>query len=162
MRARNLPEQLLCHVDRHVRFRRDRGRHRSLDARRRSVVVERRRREPHRRKRRPRRNPGSNRKRPPEHPARDHGYKYNGVEPAGTAPYGNGGPFVGPYHAAAQGDGTGTMTVSPDSVAASSTGNTFTFTYTASGSGLGNNSVLTLQVPAGWTAPQSTTSTSAG
>src|SRR4029434_1695554 len=60
------------------------------------------------------------------------------IQPAGTAPFGNGGPFVGPYRTAASGDGTGTMTVSPTSVSGGSTGNTFTFTYTAT-TGVGNN-----------------------
>src|SRR5207245_3790829 len=78
------------------------------------------------------------------------------IEPAGAAPVGQGGPFVGPYVAAGAGDGTGTMTVNPTSIAAGSTGNTLTFAYTAAGPGLGNNSSLSLDVPAGWTAPQST------
>ena len=58
--------------------------------------------------------------------------------------------------------GSGTMTVSPTSVTAGSTGNTLVFTFTAPvGGTFAANSYVTLTVPAGWTAP-STTSGSAG
>src|SRR5207302_2050826 len=49
-------------------------------------------------------------------------------------------------------DGSGTMTVPATNVSASSAGNTLTFTYTAAAGGLSNGSV-TLAVPAGWSAP---------
>ena len=49
-------------------------------------------------------------------------------------------------------DGSGTLTTTTANVAASSTGNTVAFTYTPN-AGLDNGSV-SVQVPAGWTAPQ--------
>ena len=49
-------------------------------------------------------------------------------------------------------DGSGTLTTTTTDVAASSTGNTVAFTYTPN-AGLDNGSV-SVQVPAGWTAPQ--------
>ena len=73
------------------------------------------------------------------------------IQPAGTAPYGNGGPFVGPYQAAATNakDGDGTMTVAPITVIANSTGNTLTFTFTAPNGGDFNlGSQATILVPA--------------
>src|SRR5207253_6090024 len=57
-------------------------------------------------------------------------------------------------------DGSGTLTTPTSSVANGSTGNTITFTYTAAAGGLSNGSV-TLDVPAGWSAP-STTGANAG
>src|SRR5436309_723632 len=60
-------------------------------------------------------------------------------------------------------NGDGTMTVSPTSVCATSTGNSFTFQFRAP-----NNkdflagSQATVLVPAGWTAPQISSSSSAG
>jgi hypothetical protein len=60
-------------------------------------------------------------------------------------------------------DGTGTMTVSPTTVTASSTGNSFTFSFLEGSPGnFPNNSVFTITVPSGWTAPQTTSSSSAG
>src|SRR5438128_11978473 len=56
--------------------------------------------------------------------------------------------------------GTGTMTTPASHVANGSTGNTITFTYTAAAGGISNGSV-TLDVPAGWSAP-STTGSNAG
>src|SRR5438128_1915288 len=56
--------------------------------------------------------------------------------------------------------GTGTMTTPASHVANGSTGNTITFTYTAAAGGLSNGSI-TLDVPAGWSAP-STTGANAG
>jgi hypothetical protein len=56
-------------------------------------------------------------------------------------------------------DGTGTMTVSPTHVVAGSTGNTLTFTYTAAHPLTAGE--LTIAVPAGWSAP-STSSSAAG
>ena len=50
-------------------------------------------------------------------------------------------------------DGSGTMTSGTPSVLAASSGNTITFTYTAATGGLASGS-LTLDVPAGWTTPQ--------
>src|SRR5207237_5278433 len=57
-------------------------------------------------------------------------------------------------------DGTGTLTSGTANVASGSTGNTITFTYTAATGGLSSGSV-TLDVPAGWSAP-STTGANAG
>ena len=63
-------------------------------------------------------------------------------------------------------DGDGTMTVAPTSASAGSTGNAFTFTFTNTKNGGANNfpagSQVSLQVPTGWTAPQSTTSGNPG
>ena len=50
------------------------------------------------------------------------------------------------------GDGTGTIGVSGSPVLAG-TSNTLTFTYTVATGGISNGSV-TIDVPAGWTAPQ--------
>ena len=58
------------------------------------------------------------------------------------------------------GDGLGAMTTPTSSVAASSTGNTITFTYTAASTM--TNGAVSLQVPAGWTAPQTTTTSASG
>ena len=57
-------------------------------------------------------------------------------------------------------DGSGTMAASISAVSASQTGRTITFTYTAPTGGSSNGSV-TVAVPAGWSAP-STTSSAAG
>src|SRR5207237_8275938 len=54
----------------------------------------------------------------------------------------------------------GTLTTPTSNVANGSTGNTITFTYTAAAGGLSNGSI-TLDVPAGWSAP-STTGANAG
>src|SRR5437867_11832363 len=80
------------------------------------------------------------------------------IQPAGAAPIGNGGPFVGPYKAATvAGDGSGTMTVSPTSAIAGSTGNNFTFTFTVVATAFsgksGSEGKITIALPAGgWTA----------
>ena len=58
-------------------------------------------------------------------------------------------------------DGSGTIGVSPTSAVAGSTGNTLAFTYTAATGGIAAGTVE-LTVPAGWTAPQAGSSTSAG
>ncbi len=58
-------------------------------------------------------------------------------------------------------DGSGAIGVSPTSAVAGSTGNTLTFTYTAAAGGISGGTVE-LTVPAGWTAPQTASSTSAG
>jgi hypothetical protein len=63
-----------------------------------------------------------------------------------------------PAFAANAVSGDGTMTVSPVSVVAGSTGNTFTFTFTASTGKFSTNSVVTVTVPAGWTAPSTSSS----
>ena len=78
------------------------------------------------------------------------------VEPAGAAPVGGGGPFVGPYVAAAN-----NFTASPltQSVAAGSTDNDFTWTFTATNSG--NEATSTFTIHADWPAPQSTNSSGA-
>jgi hypothetical protein len=84
------------------------------------------------------------------------------VKPAGAAPVGDGGPFVGPYvTAAAATSGDGTMTVSPTSVAVSSTGNNLQFTFTAVND-FNNASLITVAVPANWSAPQTSTPAGAG
>src|SRR5205814_604580 len=62
-------------------------------------------------------------------------------------------------------DGGGTMAVStsPANTVAGSTGNALTFTFAAEpGKDFNSGSRLTLQVPAGWTAPQKGSSSSAG
>src|SRR5947208_8974816 len=52
-------------------------------------------------------------------------------------------------------DGDGTMAVSPTSVTAGSAGNSFTFTFQApNNKPFLSGSQMTVQVPAGWTAPQ--------
>ena len=78
------------------------------------------------------------------------------VQPAGAAPIGGGGPFVGPYVAAAN-----NFTASPltQSVAAGSTDNDFTWTFTATNSG--NEATSTFTIHADWPAPQSTNSSGA-
>ena len=58
-------------------------------------------------------------------------------------------------------DGSGTIGVSPTSAVAGSTGNTLAFTYTAATGGIVAGAIE-LTVPAGWTAPQTGSSTSAG
>ena len=85
------------------------------------------------------------------------------VQPNGAGPVGPGGPFVGPYRAAAVQDGDGTMTVVPTSVTAGSTGQSFTFTFKNTRTGnndFGAGSRITVVVPAGWTPP--TTAAGAG
>lgn len=57
-------------------------------------------------------------------------------------------------------DGSGTNTVSPTTGTVSSTGNTYTFTFTAAETM--NSGGIRITVPSGWTAPQTTTSGSAG
>ena len=57
-------------------------------------------------------------------------------------------------------DATGTVTVSPTN-ALNGTGQEYTFTYTAAAGGL-DNGELTIQVPAGWTAPQLSSPSGAG
>src|SRR5207245_11591349 len=54
-------------------------------------------------------------------------------------------------------DGSGTLTSGTSSVLAATSGNTITFTYTAATGGTSNGAV-TVDVPSGWTPPQ----TSAG
>ena len=54
------------------------------------------------------------------------------------------------------------MAVTPTTVGTNSTGNSFTFTFTAGGNGNMNGGSVSLDIPAGWTAPQVTSSTSAG
>jgi MBG domain (YGX type)/YDG domain/Bacterial Ig-like domain (group 3)/Invasin, domain 3/Kelch motif len=55
------------------------------------------------------------------------------------------------------GSGDGTMTVAPASVTAGSTGNTFAFTFASpSGNDFNAGSQATLQIPSGWTTPQTT------
>jgi PKD repeat protein len=58
--------------------------------------------------------------------------------------------------------GTGTLTVSPTSVSAGSSGHTFTFAYTSPQTSSAAHVLLDIQVPAGWTAPQHTSSTNPG
>ncbi len=55
-------------------------------------------------------------------------------------------------------NGSGTMTVAPSNVSASATGRTLTFTYTAATGGM-RNGVVRVTVPAGWTAPNTTSGT---
>ena len=60
-------------------------------------------------------------------------------------------------------DGTGTMTISPTRVVPGSTGNSFTFSFLEGTPGnFPNNSVVTITVPSGWTAPQTSSSASPG
>jgi hypothetical protein len=74
-----------------------------------------------------------------------------------------GGSFVGPYSdAAAATDGTGTMTVTPTSALAGSTGDSFTFSFripNKTGNFEGQSRIL---FPAGWTQPQTTSSSGPG
>ena len=75
-----------------------------------------------------------------------------------------GGPFVGPYLAAAgtASSGAGSMKVSPFSVR-SGTSSGFTFTFTSdNGKNFPSGSQMTLAIPAGWTAPQSSNSANPG
>jgi hypothetical protein len=58
-------------------------------------------------------------------------------------------------------DGSGTETISPATTARGSSGNTFVLTYTAPQSGALYNGKLRIVIPAGWTAP-STSTTAAG
>ena len=69
------------------------------------------------------------------------------VQPAGSAPLGNGGPFVGPYVVAAN---NFTVVPATQTVAGGST-NTFVWTFTATNAG--NVPTASMTVPAGWTAP---------
>jgi hypothetical protein len=84
------------------------------------------------------------------------------VQPAGADPVGAGGPFVGPYQAAASGDGAGTMLVatSPSAPLNGNSTATLTFTFTASnnlsdtdGAGTNVNPAVRLTIPAGWSLP---------
>src|SRR5258708_7937035 len=60
-------------------------------------------------------------------------------------------------------DGTGTMTILPGTVFSSSAGNSFTLSFSpVSGQKFPNSSLVTVQVPTGWTVPQTTNSSSAG
>ncbi|MDE3090186.1 MAG: hypothetical protein KGJ80_12455, partial [Chloroflexota bacterium] len=59
-------------------------------------------------------------------------------------------------------DGEGTMTVSPTSTTAGSTGNSFTFSFRTTTASWPASSQVTVQIPAGWTAPQTSSSSSAG
>jgi Cadherin-like domain len=60
-------------------------------------------------------------------------------------------------------DGTGTMTVSPSRVVPGSTGNSFIFSFRDETLGIfPANSVVTITVPSGWTAPQTTSASSPG
>ncbi len=60
-------------------------------------------------------------------------------------------------------DGTGTMTVSPTSAVPGSTGNSFTFSFIEGTPGdFPTNSAVTVTVPSGWTAPQTTNALSPG
>ena len=85
------------------------------------------------------------------------------VQPAGAP---GGGPLVNPYVVSAAQNGDGGMTVSPGTAVAGSTGNSFTFTFTNTNNGGGNafpaNSAMSLDIPAGWTPPQATTSGNPG
>jgi hypothetical protein len=63
----------------------------------------------------------------------------------------------------AQNDGSGSMTVSPTTAIAGSSNNAFLFTFaTDNGKDLTAGSQVTVQVPAGWTAPQNTNSGNPG
>src|SRR5206468_10074514 len=53
-------------------------------------------------------------------------------------------------------DGAGTLTSSTNNVSASQIGRTVTFTYTAASGGM-QNGAITIVVPAGWSAPSTTT-----
>lgn len=62
-------------------------------------------------------------------------------------------------------DGSGTMTVSPTSVGAGTTANSFTFSFQAAWDNTGgyiSGAQATIQIPSGWTAPQSSLSGSPG
>ncbi len=71
------------------------------------------------------------------------------IQPAGAAPVGTGGPFVGPYTIAAS---NFTVSVSPTFVGASTVSDLL-FTYQGANGSAG--SAATLVITAGWTAPQS-------
>src|SRR2546422_6449510 len=71
------------------------------------------------------------------------------IQPAGAAPIGNGGPFVGPYKAATTGDGSGTLTVSPTTAIEGSTGNNFQFTFTMGSTTFPNSGTITIALPSG-------------
>jgi uncharacterized repeat protein (TIGR02059 family) len=58
-------------------------------------------------------------------------------------------------------NGSGTMSVSPTTVSASSTGQTLTYVYTAAAGGMANGSI-SIDIPAGWTAPQTASGSTAG
>src|SRR5437899_2263997 len=74
------------------------------------------------------------------------------IQPAGAPPVGGGGPFVGPYKAAAGFNMS--VATSPTTIVAASTGNTLTFTFTAQGNN--QNGPVSITVPSGgWSAPQS-------
>jgi hypothetical protein len=65
--------------------------------------------------------------------------------------------------AAKDGDGTMTVSLVPASICSNSTGNSFTFTFKeGSGNQSPSNSVATIQIPAGWTVPQSSNSSNSG
>ncbi|MBI5004357.1 hypothetical protein HZC00_04645 [Candidatus Kaiserbacteria bacterium] len=63
--------------------------------------------------------------------------------------------------AAAAVDGQGAMVVSPISVFANAT-QSFNFTFTAGSGDFSDSSTVTFSIPSGWSAPQKTTSSSAG
>ena len=76
-------------------------------------------------------------------------------EPAGAAPVGSGGPFVGPYVAA-------TVTMTKTAPAATVPGGTFNYVVTASGNGNQGNITITDAVPSGLTVGTVTGSGSGG
>ncbi len=59
-------------------------------------------------------------------------------------------------------NGDGTMTVSPATAISGSPGNSFTFSFLNVDQTFGANSTATVVVPAGWTAPQTSSSGSPG
>jgi len=59
-------------------------------------------------------------------------------------------------------NGTGTMVVVPNYSCASSTGNSFTFTYTLTGGTAKSGAQVSLDIPSGWTAPQTSSSSNPG
>src|SRR5207253_1441148 len=74
-----------------------------------------------------------------------------------------GGPLFGPYTIAALQDGDGSMAVTATTAIAGSSGNSFTFTFTAgSNGGNMNGGAVAINVPSGWTTPQTTSSASPG
>src|SRR5437660_3133667 len=74
-----------------------------------------------------------------------------------------GGPLFGPYTIAALQDGDGSMAVTATTAIAGSSGNSFTFTFTAgSNGGNMNGGAVAINVPSGWTSPQTTSSASPG
>ena len=63
----------------------------------------------------------------------------------------------------AAGRGSGSISVAPGSVTAGSTGNTLTFTFTApAGQSYNSGSTITVQVPSGWTTPQTSNAANPG